>query len=85
MCSVETSKGEIIASCSEKPRDGMEIFTNSPRIRKYRKMILELLLANHDKDCTSCDRTGRCQLQKLAKRYGLGKNRFPQINKDYDV
>ncbi len=85
MCSVETSKGEIIASCSEKPRDGMEIFTNSPRIRKYRKMILELLLANHDKDCTSCDRTGRCQLQKLAKRYGLGKNRFPQINKDYEV
>ena len=44
MCSVETGKGEIIATCSEKPRDGLEIYTNSPRIRKYRKMILELLL-----------------------------------------
>ena len=85
MCSVETSKGEIIASCSEKPKDGLEIYTNSPRIRTYRKMILELLLANHDKDCTSCERTGRCQLQKLAKRYGLKRNRFTQIDQDYEV
>lgn len=85
MCSVETSKGEIIATCSEKPRDGMEIYTNSPRIRKYRKMILELLLANHDKDCTSCERTGRCQLQKLAKRYGLSRNRFTQLSQNYEI
>ncbi len=85
MCSVETSKGEIIATCSEKPRDGMEIYTNSPRIRKYRKMILELLLANHDKDCTSCERTGRCQLQKLAKRYGLSRNRFIQSAQNNEV
>lgn len=85
MCSVETSKGEIIATCSEKPKDGMEIYTNSPRIRKYRKMILELLLANHDKDCTSCERTGRCQLQKLAKRYGLSRNRFTQLSQNYEI
>jgi NADH-quinone oxidoreductase subunit G len=85
MCSVETSKGEIIATCSEKPKDGMEIYTNSPRIRKYRKMILELLLANHDKDCTSCERTGRCQLQKLAKRYGLSRNRFTQLSQNNEV
>ncbi len=85
MCSVETSKGEIIATCSEKPRDGMEIYTNSPRIRRYRKMILELLLSNHDKDCTSCERTGRCQLQKLAKRYGLSKNRFTQSDQNNEV
>lgn len=85
MCSVETSKGEIIATCSEKPRDGLEIYTNSPRIRKYRKMILELLLANHDKDCTSCERTGRCQLQKLAKRYGLSRNRFTQLSQNNEV
>lgn len=79
MCSVETSKGEIIASCSERPKDGLEIYTNSPRIRKYRKMILELLLANHDKDCTACERTGKCQLQNLSKRYGLSRNRFTQL------
>lgn len=85
MCSVENSKGEIIATCSEKPKDGMEIYTNSPRVRKYRKMILELLLANHDKDCTSCERTGKCQLQKLAKRYGLGVNRFTQLAQNNEV
>ena len=81
----QTSKGEIIATCSEKPKDGLEIYTNSPRIRKYRKMILELLLANHDKDCTSCERTGRCQLQKLAKRYGLSKNRFTQLSQNNEI
>ena len=83
MCSVETSSGKIIASCSESPKDGLEVYTNSPKIRKYRKMILELLLANHDKDCTSCGRTGRCQLQNLAKRYSLNKNRFAQLNHQY--
>ncbi|MFA9423398.1 MAG: [FeFe] hydrogenase, group A, partial [Sedimentibacter sp.] len=77
--------GEIIASCSEKPKDGLEIYTNSPRIRKYRKMILELLLANHDRDCTSCERTGKCQLQKLAKRYGLTKNRFTQLVEENEI
>ena len=85
MCSVETSKGEIIATCSEKPKDGMEIFTNSPRIRNYRKMILELLLANHDRDCTSCERTGNCQLQMLAHRYGLNRIRFNQLVSDDDI
>jgi len=78
MCSVETTKGEIIASCSEKPKDGLELYTNSPRIRNYRKMILELLLANHDRDCTACERTGKCQLQKLAQRYGINRIRFNQ-------
>lgn len=85
MCSVETSDGNIIATCSEKPKDGMEIYTNSPRIRKYRKMILELLLANHDRDCTVCERTGKCQLQKLAKRYGINKIRFNQLNEENEI
>ena len=79
MCSVETSDGKIIASCSELPKNGLEIYTNSPRIRKYRKMILELLLSNHDRDCTSCERTGKCQLQKLARRYGINQIRFNQL------
>jgi len=85
MCSVENAKGEIIATCSEKPKDGMEIFTNTERIRKYRKMILELLLSNHDRDCTACERTGKCQLQTLANRYGLRQIRFDQLNEEKDI
>lgn len=76
MCSVETVRGDIVAACSEKPKDGLEIYTNSPRIRHYRKVILELLLANHDRDCTACERTGKCQLQSLAQRYGIKRVRF---------
>ena len=85
MCSVETSDGKIIASCSEVPKNGLEIYTNSPRIRKYRKMILELLLANHDRDCTSCERTGKCQLQKLARRYGINQIRFNQLIEEQEI
>lgn len=76
MCSVEDKRGNIIASCSERPKDGMEVFTNTKKIQKYRKTILELLLANHDKDCTSCEITGKCQLQSLSLRYGIKKLRF---------
>lgn len=76
MCSIEDKRGNIIASCSERPKEGMEIFTNTRRIQKYRKTILELLLSNHDKDCTSCEITGKCQLQSLALRYGVKKSRF---------
>ncbi len=85
MCSVETADGKIIASCSEVPKDGLEIYTNSPRIRKYRRMILELLLANHDRDCTACERTGKCQLQKLARRYGINQIRFNQLIEDDEI
>ena len=76
MCSVEDKRGNIIASCSERPKDGMEVFTNTKKIQKYRKTILELLLSNHDKDCTSCEITGKCQLQSLSLRYGIKKLRF---------
>lgn len=73
MCSCETSDGRILATCQAKPKDGLEIYTNSGRIRKYRKTILEMILATHDKDCTSCEVTGVCKLQELARRYGIKK------------
>ena len=50
LCTVEDDRGKMFASCSEEPRDGMVIHTNSGRIRKYRKLIVELLLAAHCSD-----------------------------------
>ena len=50
MCMVENKWGGLDAACSTPPKDGMEIFTNTERLRKYRKMILELLLADHCRD-----------------------------------
>lgn len=79
MCIVEDSKGKIFASCSTLPKDGMEIKTHSPRLKRYRRNILELLLANHDKDCTTCEKTGDCTLQELAARFGITKIRFGEL------
>ena len=61
LCTVEDDRGKMFASCSEEPRDGMVIHTNSGRIRKYRKLIVELLLAAHCRDCTTCVKSGECE------------------------
>ena len=80
MCVVENKWGDIEASCSSVPRDGMEIYTNTPKVRKYRKMILELLLSSHCRDCTTCNQNGTCKLQELARRYGVTNVRFNNTN-----
>lgn len=77
MCMVENKWGGLDAACSTPPKDGMEIFTNTERLRKYRKMILELLLADHCRDCTTCGNNGKCKLQELAMRFNIEGVRFP--------
>lgn len=76
MCVVEDERGRVFASCSETPRDGMVIYTNTPRLQHHRKMILELLLASHCRDCTTCRKNGICTLQKLAQQLGVNYVRF---------
>ncbi len=77
MCMVENRWGGMEAACSTPPKEGMEIYTNTERLRKYRKMILELLLSNHCRDCTTCNNNGKCKLQDLAMRFNIGEVRFP--------
>lgn len=76
MCVVEDNRGRIFASCSEEPRAGMEIHTNSKKIQNYRKLIIELLLSSHCRDCTTCHKNGMCDLQNLAYRVGVHAVRF---------
>jgi len=76
MCVVEVEGRGIMASCSTPPAPGMKILTNSPRVQRVRRTVLELLLANHDRECTTCDRNGSCKLQELANRFGVKKIRF---------
>ena len=76
MCVVENEWGGIEASCSMEPRDQMKIKTNTKKLLKHRRMILELLLAAHCRDCTICNRNGSCKLQKLALQFGISKVRF---------
>jgi NADH-quinone oxidoreductase subunit G len=77
MCMVENEWGGIDAACSTIPKDGMNIKTNTDRLRRYRKNILELLLANHCRDCTTCSNNGKCKLQDLALRFNITGVRFP--------
>lgn len=76
MCMVEDEKGRMMAACSTVPRSGMIIKTNTSRLRKYRKSILELLLASHCRDCTTCENSGKCTLQELAVQFGITNVRF---------
>ncbi len=76
LCTVEDDRGRTFASCSEEPRDGMVIYTNTERLRKNRKLIVELLLGAHCRDCTTCVKSGECVLQNLAHRMGINKVRF---------
>ena len=85
MCVVEDERGNIIASCSTPPKDGMKIRTNTPKLHHHRKMILELLLASHCRDCTTCDKNQRCQLQALARRFGLYEVRFNNYRPQYEM
>ena len=77
MCMEENQWGGLDAACSTPPKAGMQIRTNTERLRKYRKMILELLLAHHCRDCTTCDNNGTCKLQDLAMRFDINDVRFP--------
>ncbi len=85
MCVVEDEWGGVIASCSTPPRDKMKIRTNTPKLFAYRKMILELLLASHCRDCTTCPKNGKCRLQELALRFGIDSVRFENTKKEAEI
>lgn len=85
MCMVENSHGGMEAACSTVPKTGMEIYTNTERLHKHRKMILELLLANHCRDCTTCQKNGKCRLQELASLFGLESIRFKNLKPEPEL
>ncbi len=84
MCVVEQEGRGIQASCTMPPKEGMKILSNTQKVRKIRKTILELLLANHKRECLTCDKSGNCELQKYSAEYGIENIRFPKLEeKDY--
>ncbi|MDC3023078.1 NADH-quinone oxidoreductase subunit NuoG [Candidatus Pelagibacter sp.] len=79
MCLVEMDKSpKPIASCAMPAADGMIIRTNTPKIEKSRKGVMEFLLANHPLDCPVCDQGGECDLQDQSMFYGIDKSRFKE-------
>lgn len=81
MCMVQDEWGGLLASCSTPPKHNMKVWTNTPKLQKHRKMILELLLASHCRDCTTCEKSGKCRLQELALRFGIRRVRFEYPHK----
>lgn len=82
VCVVEVKGAKsLLRSCTACVYEGMEIVTNSPRIRDARKTSVELLLANHPKDCLSCLRNQNCELQSLASDLGVKEERYVRTKK----
>lgn len=82
VCIVEVEGSKTLpSSCSTAVADGMVIRTNSAKVLEARKVILELLLADHDADCLICHRNLNCELQKIANQAGVRVNRFENVLK----
>jgi NADH-quinone oxidoreductase subunit G len=79
MCLVEMEKSpKPIASCAMPASEGMVIKTNTPKVEKARKGVMEFLLANHPLDCPVCDQGGECDLQDQSMYYGVDKSRYSE-------
>jgi len=86
VCSVEV-KGQrtLCAACCFPVSEGMEVMTHTPKVREARRMIVELMLANHPQECLTCSRNQKCELQKLAKELGIQDVRFRGERRSIDV
>lgn len=72
ICMVEVvGARSLVSACVFPVNEGMEIFTNTEKVRHSRKMTLELILSTHSKNCLSCIRSGSCELQRLCKEFGV--------------
>ncbi|MEC9488040.1 MAG: NADH-dependent [FeFe] hydrogenase, group A6 [Halanaerobium sp.] len=86
ICSVEVvGKPNLVASCVTPAEEGMKIKTHSPRVLKSRKMILELILADHPQECLTCSRNGNCELQALAEKFALDEVSFPALRAEHPI
>ena len=86
ICMVEVKGARsLVTACVYPVNEGMEIFTNTERVRHSRKITLELILSTHDKKCLSCVRSGNCELQALCKEFGVDdENAFAGETIHYD-
>lgn len=78
LCLVDIENRGVVASCSTPPEPGLVIRTDTKEIREMRKINIELLLANHKRECPSCVRSSSCALQDIARRLGVDEIRFKQ-------
>ena len=86
ICVVEVKGARsLVAACVYPVNEGMEIFTNTPKVVESRRTTLELILSNHKKECLSCVRSGSCELQALCNEYGVDENHFDGENPAVEI
>ncbi len=83
LCIVEVEgQVRLFAACSSPAEEGMVVTTDTPKLRKLRQTVIELLLVHHPLDCPECDKAGECDLQDLAYEYGKPETRFIRHRKE---
>ncbi|WP_173386388.1 NADH-dependent [FeFe] hydrogenase, group A6 [Ruminococcus flavefaciens] len=89
ICVTEVNEGRgfrLVAGCVYPCSNNIEILTSSPKVIESRKRTLELILSTHDRKCLSCVRSGNCELQKLAKDYGVeDATVYDGVKNEYEV
>ncbi len=87
ICVVEVKGARsLVAACVFPVNEGMEIFTNTPKVIEARKTTLKLILSDHKKECLSCVRSGNCELQQLCADYGIEDTyAFAGVTNKYDI
>lgn len=86
LCLVEVKGARtLVASCAYPVVNGMEVFTDTERVIKARKLALELLLSDHPYDCMTCEKSGNCELEMYAYKFGLSTYRFHGEKHNYPI
>jgi len=86
VCVVEVEGAKTLqASCATSVQEGMVIRTNTQKVREARKVVVELLLANHDMDCNACKRNNQCDLQEISANIGIREIRFENVLKRQEI
>ena len=84
ICVVEVAgMDKLLSACNTEVKEGMEILTNSPRVRLSRKTNVQLILSEHDCQCATCTRSGNCALQTIAKNLGIANPIYKDITEKF--
>ena len=86
MCVVEVKGAKtLVTACVYPINEGMEVFTNTPKVLESRRKTLELIVSDHDMKCLSCVRSGKCELQALCNEYGIDQYKFKGDQNKYEI
>ena len=84
VCEVKGARS-LVAACVYPVNEGMEVFTNTPKVLESRKATIELILSDHHQDCLGCVRSGNCELQTLSNDLGCDNKKYGGVKNEYDL